>query len=61
MSDKHPAPPPDSKLVSEVLILPDGRVFVQNLTKPMAALLLQLNPEEPAIRARVQAATARKP
>ena len=46
--------PPEPDLITEFLILPDGRVFTQNLTPAMAALLLELNPEEPAMKQRVQ-------
>jgi len=37
---------------SELLILPDGRIFVHNLTPTMAALLHELNPHEDSIRPR---------
>jgi hypothetical protein len=33
------------KLVSELLILPDGRILVHNLTRPFAELLAELNPD----------------
>jgi hypothetical protein len=39
--------------MTEFLVLPDGKVLVQNLTPVMAAILLDLNPNEPAIRRRV--------
>jgi len=39
-------------LVTEFLLLPDGRILVQNLTPVMAAILLELNPDETAIRRR---------
>ena len=39
----------DKPLLSELLILPDGRVLVQNLTQPMAEILRQLNPQDKAI------------
>ena len=51
---------PKPELVTELLILPDGRVFTQNLTPAMAVLLLELNPEEPAIKGRVQSCQTRK-
>jgi hypothetical protein len=46
--------PPKSSpaLVTEFLLLADGRILVQNLTPVMAALLLELNPGEEAIRRR---------
>jgi hypothetical protein len=36
----------------ELLILPDGRVLVQNLTQPMAEILRELNPNDKAIAPR---------
>ncbi|HZM01965.1 MAG TPA: hypothetical protein VFC44_02990 [Candidatus Saccharimonadales bacterium] len=44
---------PIAPLVTEFLLLPDGRILVQNLTPVMAAILLELNPDETAIRRRV--------
>jgi len=41
-------------LSSEFLILPDGRIFVQNLTQPMARLLHSLNPKDKTIASRAQ-------
>jgi hypothetical protein len=41
-------------LVTEFLLLPDGRILVQNLTPVMAAILLEFNPGEEAIRSRVR-------
>ena len=40
-------------LCSDMLLLPDGRILVQNLTQPMAKLLHSLNPKDDAIAARV--------
>jgi hypothetical protein len=40
-------------LCSDVLLLPDGRILVQNLTQPMAKLLHSLNPRDDTIAARV--------
>ena len=40
------------ELSAELLILPDGRILVQNLTHPMAELLSQLNPHDQAIAPR---------
>ena len=40
-------------LCSDMLLLPDGRILVQNLTQPMANLLHSLNPKDDAIAARV--------
>lgn len=39
---------------SELLILRDGRILVQNLTQPMAELLRRLNPEDPMMASRAQ-------
>jgi hypothetical protein len=41
-------------LSSELLILPDGRIFVQNLTQPMAELLYGLNPQDRTIALRAK-------
>ncbi len=41
-------------LTTEFLLLPDGRVLVQNLTPVMARILLELNPQEEAILCRVE-------
>jgi hypothetical protein len=40
------------ELSTELLILPDGRILVQNLTQPMAELLNGLNPEDKLMRTR---------
>jgi hypothetical protein len=39
-------------LNSELMILPDGRILVQNLTQPMAELLRSLNPSDGQIAPR---------
>ena len=39
--------------VSELLILPDGRILVHNLTQPFAELLHELNPDAEQISSRV--------
>ncbi len=43
-----------TKLCTELLILPDGRIMVHNLTQPVAELLRELNPgcEQIASRAK---------
>jgi len=41
-----------NELSAELLILPDGRILVQNLTQPMAEILRKLNPHEKAIAPR---------
>jgi hypothetical protein len=41
-------------LSSELLILPDGRILVQNLTAPMACLLHKLNPKDKTIGPRAK-------
>jgi hypothetical protein len=45
-------------MTTEFLLLPDGVILVQNLTPVMAEILLQLNPNEEAIRRRVAAGQA---
>ena len=45
---------PKNELSTELLILPDGRVLVQNLTQPMAELLRHLNPRDKAIAPRAK-------
>ena len=42
-----------NELSAEILILPDGRVLVQNLTQPMAEILHALNPHDRQIAPRV--------
>jgi hypothetical protein len=41
-------------LKTELLILPDGRILVQNLTQPMAELLRELNPGDRQIAPRAR-------
>lgn len=41
-----------NSLTSELLILPDGRIFVHNLTQPFAELLHELNPDDGQISPR---------
>ena len=38
---------------TELLILPDGRIFVHNLTQPFAELLHELIPDDRQISSRV--------
>ena len=38
---------------SELLILPDGRILVHNLTQPFADLLHELNPGDEQITSRI--------
>jgi hypothetical protein len=40
--------------MSELLILPDGRILVQNLTQPMADILNGLNPKDKTISSRAK-------
>lgn len=44
--------------VSELLILPDGRVMAHNLTPNFVALLSELNPDAPQFRPRRELAEA---
>ena len=41
-------------LTSELLILPDGRILVHNLTPVFAQVLRTLNPDDDQIRPRTQ-------
>jgi hypothetical protein len=41
-----------NSLTSELLILPDGRILVHNLTQPFAELLRELNPNDGQISPR---------
>ncbi len=47
VTGKHP-------LTSELLLLPDGRILVHNLTPAFAGLLKKLNPDDEQIRLRSQ-------
>jgi hypothetical protein len=38
-----------NELNTELLILPDGRILVQNLTRTFAELLKELNPDDEQI------------
>ena len=40
-------------LISEVLIMADGKIYAHNLTPAMAAVLSELNPGDDAIKQRV--------
>ena len=42
------------ELVSEMLILPDGRMLVHSLTPAMASILNELNPEDDSIQPRAE-------
>ena len=44
---------------SEMLLLPDGRLLVHNLTPAMARLLQELNPDDPQIKPRTCLETER--
>jgi hypothetical protein len=44
--------------VSELLILPDGRILVHNLTQPFAELLHELNPDAEQISSRLSRRSA---
>ena len=39
--------------MSELLIMPDGKIYAHNLTSEMAAVLSELNPKDKTIRRRV--------
>ena len=44
---------PGKEQVSELLILPDGRIMVHNLTQTFAELLHELNPGDEQITSRI--------
>lgn len=46
-----------AELCSELLILPDGRILVHNLTPAFAGLLSELNPGDEEIGARARQLT----
>ena len=48
-------------LTTELLILPDGRILVHNLTQPFADLLKELNPGDEQIARRASEHRAGKP
>ena len=48
------------ELSTELLILPDGRILVQNLTRPFAELLKELNPGDEQILPRTTRPIAAK-
>ena len=50
--------PHSTGAVSELLVWPDGRIFAHNITPELAALLAQLDPDDPAMRARAQSQEA---
>jgi hypothetical protein len=41
------------ELQSEVLIMPDGKIYAHNLTPEMARVLSELNPDDESIQRRV--------
>lgn len=49
-----------SPLTTELLILPDGRILVHNLTQPFAELLHELNPGAEQISSRLSRRNAVK-
>lgn len=42
-----------SELLSELLIMPDGKIYAHNLTPEMARVLSELNPADESIKQRV--------
>ncbi len=49
----HPSREPAT---SDVLILSDGMILAHNMTQAMAAVLHEVNPQDPGMRARAAAA-----
>jgi len=47
-------------LSSELLILPDGRILVHNLTPTMASVLRELNPDDDTIKTRAAPESRRR-
>lgn len=43
----------ETPLMTELLILPDGKILVHNLTQPFAELLAELNPNCEQITSRI--------
>ena len=56
-----PAADQSSVLETELLILPDGRIFTHNLTQPFADLLRTLNPDDAQIQPRSRRTAHRTP
>jgi hypothetical protein len=48
--------PQNVPATTEMLILPDGKILVHNLTPEVAALLVELNPQDALMRERAQPA-----
>ena len=46
---------------AEILVLPDGRILVHNLTPAVAALLAELAPHDPDMRRRAASASPSRP
>lgn len=53
MSNQTKSSTNSSLLTTELLILPDGRILVHNLTQPFADLLNEFNPDDEQISPRV--------
>ncbi len=51
-SNNYAATIADGQRTGEMLILPDGRILVHNLTPELARLLSELDPHDAAMRAR---------
>jgi hypothetical protein len=43
---------PAKNSISEILVLPDGRIFAHNISRVMAKVLAELNPADKAMRER---------
>lgn len=56
----HPTPGAPPPVVSELLILGDGRVLGHNLTPEFTALLAAICPSDPHLRRRQTIAAARR-
>jgi hypothetical protein len=51
-SGEESGPHAGESLTTELLVLPDGRILVHNLTATFAELLRELNPDDPQIALR---------
>jgi hypothetical protein len=58
LPSKSLSEPPPAALTTELLILPDGRILVHNLTQPFAELLSELNPDCEQIASRLAPETS---
>ena len=59
MSDQHPQPAGEAESsITELRILPDGKILVHNLTTTVASLLTELDPDDTPMRLRARSEDA---